>query len=84
MKTYSEKEYKELLEMTGFLADVLNEIAYGAVHEIDDITGEGCDCPSNYARAALERSYQDFIVWKGKDTLWGWKRVNGEEAKGGK
>ena len=33
MKTYSEKEYKELLEITGFLADVLNEIAYGFVHE---------------------------------------------------
>jgi|JI10StandDraft_1071094.scaffolds.fasta_scaffold596103_2 hypothetical protein len=76
MKTYSEKEYKELLEITGFLADVLNEIAYGFVHESGDIPGEGCDCPRDYAKAAIELSYEDFISWKGErsDYSFGWKR----------
>lgn len=60
----AEKEYKELLEITGFLANVLNEIAYGFVHERDDIPGEGCNCNDDYAKAALELSYEDFIDWR--------------------
>ena len=84
MRTYSEKEYKELLEITGFLADVLNEIAYGSVHESDDVSGEGCDCPKFYAIAALKLNYEDFIVWKGQDSMFGWKRWKREEAKGEK
>lgn len=81
MKMYSEKQYKELLEITGFLADVLNEIAYGFVHESDDIPGEGCDCPSNYAKSALEFSYEDFIAWKGTKSEYGfgWRRNRKED-----
>lgn len=60
----AENEYKELLEITGFLANVLNEIAYGFVHERDDIPGEGCNCNDDYAKAALELSYEDFIDWR--------------------
>lgn len=76
--------YRELLDTTAFLASVLNEIAYGAVHESGDIPGEGCDCLSNYAKAALECSYEDFITWKGKDSMWGWVRGSREESKGEK
>jgi hypothetical protein len=67
-------DYRDLLDTTAFLASVLNEIAYGFVHESDDISGEGCDCPRDYAKAAIELSYQDFIVWKGQDGMFGWKR----------
>lgn len=46
-------DYYELVDEIAFLATVLNEIACGSVHESDDIAWERCDCPRDYARAAL-------------------------------
>lgn len=83
MRTYSEKEYKDLLDTTGFLANVLNEIAYGFVNERGDIPGEGCDCPRDYAEAALKLNYEDFIIWKGTSSEfgYGWSRNRKENDR---
>ena len=59
-----EKDFNELLDNTGFLATILHQIAYKWIHGDDDIPGEGCDCPKEFARESLRLSCEEFFSWK--------------------